>query len=348
MRVVVTGATGNLGTSVVTALVDDPAVDSVAGVARRHPDWAPPKTTFRPLDIRTDDLRPALQGADALIHLAWAFQSTHDPVATWESNVRGSLRVFDAAAEAGVGTLIHASSIGSYRAKEGDDLVDESWPTDALPTAAYGREKSYLERALDRFELDHPDIRVVRMRPSFLFKEPAATSQLRIFAGAFVPGSLLRLPLPLVPLPAGLRFQALHTDDAAEAYRLALHRPVRGAFNLAAGPVIDTDRLARLLGGRAVSLPAGVVRSALAAVWHARLVPASPQLFDLFLSLPLLDPGRADRELGWQPRHTSEAALEAFLEGARHGEGFATPPLQPDTGGRIGALRILHEGSAMA
>jgi nucleoside-diphosphate-sugar epimerase len=336
--VVITGATGNVGTSVVEALSRDPAVDAVVGVARRRPDWSPPRTEWVAADVRDADLVPVLRGADAVVNLAWAFQPTHDPVTTWELNVRGSLRTFAAARAAGVGTIVHASSVGAYRARPDAEPVDESWPTDALPTAAYGREKSYLERCLDVLELEAPELRVVRVRPAFMFKRPAAGEQRRIFAGPFVPERALRLPLPVVPLPAGLRFQALHTDDTADAIRLALHADVRGAFNLAADPVIDTGRLAALLGGRPVELPRPAVRTAVAAAWHARLVPASPQLVDLFLGLPLLDAGRARRELGWRPQRTSEDALSELLEGLREGSSFPTPPLRGDRPGRLDEL----------
>jgi nucleoside-diphosphate-sugar epimerase len=290
-------------------------------------------------DVRTSDLHRVFAGADAVVHLAWAFQPTHDPVVTWEVNVRGSERVLEAVRGAGVPTLVHLSSIGTYRSHPGDEPVDESWPTDALPTAAYGREKSYVERLLDAVEPEVPDTRIVRLRPCFLFARGAAEEQRRIFAGPFVPGALLRLPLPVVPLPAELRFQAMHADDAAEAVRLALHRPVRGPFNLAAGPVIDGPTLAKMLGGRAVPVPRAAVRAALAAAWHARLVPASPDLLELFLGLPLLDPGRAHRELGWSPRRSGIEALEELLAGIRHGGSTPTPPLagsgpgSPDSAG---------------
>ena len=47
MRVVVIGATGNVGTAVLRALRDEDAVDEIVGVARRWPDAAPPpKTTW--------------------------------------------------------------------------------------------------------------------------------------------------------------------------------------------------------------------------------------------------------------------------------------------------------------
>ncbi|MFG2983377.1 NAD-dependent epimerase/dehydratase family protein [Streptomyces sp. NPDC048258] len=329
-RVVVVGATGNVGTSVVRALAEDPAVGSVLGLARRVPDWRPPKTEWRAADIEPGgaDLVRLFTGADAVIHLAWKFQPTHHPAQTWRTNVLGGIRVFDAVAAAGVPVLVYASSVGAYSPGPKDRAVDESWPTHGWPQAAYTREKSYLERVLDAYEHAHPGIRVVRMRPAFLFKRESASEQRRIFAGRLLPGRLVRPGLiPAVPDLPGLRFQALHTDDAAAAYRAAVARPVRGAFNLAAEPPLDGAVLAGVFDARPLPMPAGPVRAALSAAWRLRLVPASPDLFDAVLRLPLLDCSRAREELGWTPRRTSVEAFEEFLSGLRAGAGMDTAPL---------------------
>ncbi|GHB01813.1 NAD-dependent epimerase/dehydratase family protein [Streptomyces chryseus] len=333
LRVVVTGATGNVGTSVVRALAEDPRVGSVLGLARRVPDLAFPRTEWASVDLSEEadgeGLTGWFAGADAVVHLAWRFQPTHDPVLTWQTNVLGSLRVFTAVAAAGVPALVHASSVGAYSPgpKEAPGVV-ESWPTHGWPDAAYCREKAYLERVLDTFEYEHPHVRVVRMRPAFLFKETSASEQRRIFAGRFLPGPLLRPDLlPWVPDMKGLVLQALHTDDAAQAYRQAVLRDVTGAFNLAADPVVDAKVLGDLLDAKVVKVPTAVVRAALAAAWNARLAPASPHLFDAVLRMPVLDASRARRELGWEPRLTSVEAIGEFLEGVRKGSGEQTAPL---------------------
>src|SRR4051794_30587570 len=43
VRVVVLGATGNVGTATIRALSADPAVTSILGLARRLPNWTVPK-----------------------------------------------------------------------------------------------------------------------------------------------------------------------------------------------------------------------------------------------------------------------------------------------------------------
>jgi UDP-glucose 4-epimerase len=342
-KVVVVGATGNLGTSVVQALAEDPEVTSIVGIARRPAGLHVPRTQWVRADMTRDDLVPLFRGADAVIHLAWLFQPTHRPLVTWRVNVQGGCRVFDAAVRAGVPALVHASSVGAYSPGPKDRTVDESWPTDGWPLAAYGREKAYLERVLDGIELARPGTRVVRIRPGFVFKPEAAAEQRRLFLGPFVPGRLIRPGVVrVVPDVAGLRFQVVHSQDVAEAFRLAALRPVTGAFNVAAEPVVDARLIAELLRARVVRLPAGPVRAAISAAWHLRLVPAPPHLWDAFLHLPLMDTGRARTELGWRPRHTAGDAVAAFLDGLATGAGLPTPPLQP--GGWRGRVQEVLTG----
>src|SRR3954463_14011306 len=110
MRIVVTGATGNVGTSVVRALGRDERVTEIVGVARRLPDWRPERTRWVAADVARDDLHPLFDGADPVIHLAGVVQPSRDDAELERVNVGGSRRVFEAAAEVGVPALVHASS----------------------------------------------------------------------------------------------------------------------------------------------------------------------------------------------------------------------------------------------
>ncbi len=331
MKVVVTGATGNVGGAIVRALVGDESVTQVVGLARRPPETDQAKTTYVAADVGEDDLVPHLEGADVVIHTAWLFQPTHSPLVTWQANAVGSVRVFEAAETAGVGALVHTSSVGAYTPAHGR-YVDESWPTHSVPTAAYGREKAYAERALDGLEARNPQMRVVRMRPCFIFQRSSAAAQRRLMAGPFVPTSLLRPGrLPVVPWPSGLRIQTMHSDDVAEAFRLvALDEDARGAYNVAADPVVDAVVVGRVLGARVVPVPAAAARAALDVLWRLHVVPAEPSLMDLVMGLPLLDTTRL-RDLGWAPRVPADEALAEVLHGMADHAGGDTPSQAPDT-----------------
>jgi nucleoside-diphosphate-sugar epimerase len=338
--VVVTGATGNIGTSVVRALSEDSSVGAIRGIARRDAAWTAPKFELHTADTAQDDLVPLLAGADVVIHLAWLFQPTHDPVTTWNANVLGAIRLFEAAAAAGVPRIVYSSSVGAYSPGPKDRAVTEEWPTHGWPGAAYTREKSYLERFLDGFEQRHGDIRVVRIRPGFVFQRDAASEQRRLFAGPFLPGKLVRPGLvPVVPDIPGLRLQTVHSMDLADAFRRAALTEVSGAFNVAADPVVDAAALAELLRARTVPLPVRPVRTAVAAAWRLHAAPASPGLFDAVLRLPIMDTARARQELEWTPRHSSTDAVAEFLTGLRDAAGAPTAPLASRIkGGRLGEL----------
>jgi len=333
MRIVVTGATGNVGTSVVEALAGEPTIESIVGLARRVPSLEPSKTTWVAADVSATDLVPIFRGADVVVHLAWLIQPSRDPGKMRRTNVEGSERVMRAAVRARVRAIVYASSVGTYSPGPKDDRVDESWPTAGIPTSIYSQHKSAVERLLDAFE---GDLRIVRLRKALIFKREAATEIRRLFLGPLFPGSLAHPRLiRIVPRIERLRFQAVHSKDVGEAYRLAIVNDVRGAFNIAAEPVLDPDGLARMFGARCVPVSASILRALAAATWRLRLQPSEPGWLDLALETPLLDTTRSERELGWHPRFSSGAALLELLEGLRRGAGAATPPLSPATSGPL-------------
>jgi nucleoside-diphosphate-sugar epimerase len=336
MRVVVVGASGNIGTSVLSALSADPAVDSVVAIARRRAMSRAGEIEWRSRDIAVDDLREDFDGADAVICLAWLIQPSRQLERLYSVNVDGSSRVFEAAAAAGVGTLVYSSSVGAYSPGPKDRTVDESWPTNGIATSFYARHKAEVERILDTFEMRHPDVRVVRMRPALVFKREAASEIRRLFAGPLLPGFLARPELiPLVPKAARLRFQAVHSLDVGEAFRLALQSDAAGAFNLAADPILDGDELGRILGARPVPVAPALLRAAASATWQVHLQPSPPGWVDMALAVPLMDCSRAHAELGWAPRASSADALLDLLAGLREGAGARTPPLAPHAGGTL-------------
>lgn len=336
MRVVVTGASGNVGTSVLEALADEPEVESIVGLARRVPGTPFPKVEWVGGDVTETELTPIFAGADAVVHLAWAIQPSRNETVTERINLGGTRQVLDAVARAGVETLVYASSVGAYSPGPKQRQVDESWPVDGIPTSFYSRHKAATETMLDAFERREPEVRVVRLRPGLIFKSEAASEIRRLFAGPFLPGFLVQKRLiRVLPRVPRLRFQAVHSRDVGEAYRRALVRDVHGAFNIAAEPEIGIEQLCELFGARSVPLPAGVLRAAADLSWKLRLQPSSPGWIDLALGVPMMDTSRAREQLGWEPTRSSLEALDDLLNGMRHAEGAPTPPLEATAGGPL-------------
>ena len=343
MRIVVTGATGNVGTSVLEALAGDDRVTEIVGLARRVPATSRPKTRWVRADVVSTPLEPILEGADAVIHLAWLIQPSRDDARLRAVNILGSRRVFEAAAAAGARALVHASSIGVYSPGPKDRRVREDWPREGVQSSFYARHKAEAEHILDDVERGAPDLRVVRLRPALIFKREAAQEIRRLFIGPFLPSPLVRTSLvPIIPDVPRLAVQGLHSHDVGHAYRLAALDPhARGAYNVAAEPVLDVPTLARLLGARPVPMRGGVLRAAVDAAFRLRLTPTPAGWVDLAFGVPLMDTTRAREELGWEPRHGAGEALLELLDGLRATAGGDTPPLDAGAGGPLRVREFL-------
>ncbi|GAA3029186.1 NAD-dependent epimerase/dehydratase family protein [Actinokineospora globicatena] len=335
MRIVIVGASGNVGTAVLRAV--RAAGHTAVGVSRRAPRWADPYDGVRweSIDVSaagsTARLRDAFQGADAVVHAAWAIQPSHDQDHLRAVNVDGSRAVFQAVAQAGVPHLVYLSSVGTYAPRESLTPVDESYARTGVPTSSYSRHKAEVETSLDVFEADHPDVAVTRLRPGLILQRDAASEVRRYFLGALVPRPLWTLAskgkLPVLPLPRGLVLQFVHSADVASAVVAAAEQGYRGALNLAAEPVVDAQDLTAVLGGRAVELPVPVVRAAVAAGWHTRLLPTSPGWLDLALSVPVLRTDLARSALGWEPTTTAHDALRDLVAGFADRAGVPSSPV---------------------
>jgi nucleoside-diphosphate-sugar epimerase len=349
MRVVVVGASGNVGTAVLRRLTRQERVDEVTGVARRIPDRSagPPYSdvSWYSIDVGAPEavaeLTDCFAGAAAVIHLAWQIQPSHDRAALRRTNIQGSAHVAQAAVRASVPTLVVASSIGAYAPGPKDERVDEDWPHTGVFGSTYSQHKAAVERLLDTVEAEHPQLRVVRLRPGLVFQESAGSEIARYFVGPLAPLGLLRLRwLPLIPGGTRLRLQAEHASDVAEAYVRATLADVRGAFNIAAEPVLDAPTVAARYAGRTVPVPPAALRLAASLSWHARLQPTEPGWVRLAAAAPLMSVRRAERELGWRARIDALTAFDELLRGMARGTGTAAPPLRQRPGllGRLGDL----------
>ena len=333
MRIVVTGASGNIGTALLRTVAPDGW--EVTGVARRRPDPSPPYGTARwvECDLATSGAVPALTelfaGADAVVHLAWAIHPRRDEPPFRRTNAAGSAHVLQAAEQARVPHLVCASSVAAYRAAGRWRRVDESWPCDGVAGSAYSAGKSAFESELDAFTRRNPGTRVARIRPSAVIQNDAAALFRSWLLPPWMPRRLLGfggLPLPLWP---GLRLQIVHADDVALAIQAIVTQQATGAYNVASDPVLERGDLAKLVNGILLPLPLSLLRRAAYLGWRLGLQPLHPGWMLLDDRAPLVRTDRLRHELGWSPRHDVRSAMVDLIAAMRSGHEGGSPPLRP-------------------
>jgi UDP-glucose 4-epimerase len=335
MRIVITGASGNVGTALLGKLIETGRDHELVGVVRRppRPVGVYENVQWHELELAdrraADQLRPIFEGADAVVHLAWGFQPTRNTEYLEKQGVGGTTAVLEAAHAVGIGHLLHMSSVGTYAPGRYGQRVDETWPTTGIPTSPYSRNKSAAEARLDDYGRQHGEagVPIARMRPGFIVQRAAASGLMRYALPGFVP--MLAVPLlPLLPLDRRLCIPLVHADDVADALISAINRRAVGAFNLAAEPPVRRDDVAKELGARAVHVPSVVLGALVDLSWRARLQPIDRGWLDLAFSVPLLDCARAARELEWRPQWSSTAALADVLQGVAKQSHADSPPLR--------------------
>ena len=345
MRIVITGATGNIGTALLRRLLAD-GEHEVVGLARRPPvrseraeESTADRVSWTSVDLTRDDCRPALGRAltvaDAVVHLAWGFQPSLDHRYLEELGVGGTRRVLEAAVAQRVPHLVHMSSVGAYSPKSDDQAVDETYPTDGVRSSVYSRHKAAVERLLDAHESQRSGVRdslphVTRLRPGLVGQRAAASALLRYGVSGFIPARAITL-LPLLPMDRRMAITMVHADDVADAVVRVITRSAYGPFNLAAPPPITPEHIAAALDARHVHVPARVLRGAVTGSWLARLQPLDPGWLDLAMNVPLMDSTRARDALGWTPSHSADSVLHETVAALRDSAAAPTPALRPRT-----------------
>jgi len=239
VRIVVTGATGGIGRTLVPLLasrgLDIVASGRNAGVGHA---LARPRVRFVPLDLAQDDIAPLVADASTVIHLA-ARSSPWGPHSGFHrDNVVATARLVEAAARAGVTRFVHASTPAIFSERRHRlDLRSHASPA-ARPVNSYARTKLEAERVV----LSERRMTTIALRPSAVLGPDDK---------AILP-RLMRV-LSRGVLPVGNNGVALFhpTDvrDAAGAFAAAALGSSSGAANVAGREPIGIVEMARALAG---------------------------------------------------------------------------------------------------
>ena len=177
---------------------------------------------------------------------------------------------------------------------------------------------------LDALEAEHPERRVVRIRPGIVLQAAAASALARYFLGPFVPQSLVRRALlPVVPRVDRLEIQAVHAEDVARAFLLGRDdaRDGRVQRRRRAGRSTPPSLGEALRAAPAAAARSRLVRAVVDLTWRLHLQPTDPGWVDLGRLTPLMDttPGPRGARLDAAAHRDRRAGRDRRRDGPRRG-----------------------------
>ena len=328
MKVLVTGASGFLGRSVVSELLRrghaPRALVRTATDTRRLP-WGGEVQIVRG-DVRVPaTLRGIARGTDAIVHSAGA--SMGDPEEHFTTAVIGTEQLIAALDGAPIRRMVLASSVTVYDWSAAHGTVTENTPTvsDPWPRGGYTVAKLWQERVASR-GAEAAGFELTILRPGFIWgpgRENISGVGLGLGPAQVIVLGRRRLPLT-------------HVDNCADCFVTAVEHPqaANRVYNVIDGRGTSPWRYsgAYLRGTRRarvrIPVPYPVVRSgALLASATARRLFAHGGRLPSFLDPPRSEARfksvrwtseRLERELGWQPPLS-------FAEAARRTYGQCSP-----------------------
>jgi nucleoside-diphosphate-sugar epimerase len=304
--VVVTGAASVLGGRTIELVAADPAVRRIVALDRRPLSKPAPGVEPHVVDLAVVDLKPLLEGATTVLHLAQA----SGPEATDEHEVGdGALarRVLDAASAVGVQHVVLLSSAIAYGAWANNPVpITEDAPLRPNPGVVAASEKADLERSAVEWRDGHPGATVAILRPTVT----VAAEGNGWLAKALARSSALRIS---DDEPPG---QFVDVGDLASAIDLARRARIDGPRNVAPDGWISGDTIRSLAGGAPrLRLPERLALRVAGVRWRWRLAPTPPSLLPFTVHPWVIANDRLKAD-GWVPAATNE---EAYVGAHRAG-----------------------------
>lgn len=324
-RVLVTGADGFLGRSLVAAMAQSGRFAAiVASDVREVPlERRLAGVNYLALDVRDVGLAQALAAhqIDTVVHLASIVTPGKQSNREFEYSVDvlGTRNVLEACVAQGVQQVVVSSSGAAY----GYHADNPAWlrETDALrgnEAFAYAHHKRLVEEMLAKYRQSAPALRQTVLRIGTILGETVDNQITALF----------EKPRLIAVRGSESPFVFIWNTDVTSAILHALRTRRAGCFNLAGDGAMPISAIARRLGKPVMALPASWLTAALWLGSRLGISRYGPEQLDFLRYRPVLLNAALKTELGYVPGKTSSEALDAFIA-ARAAQG------RPVTGKRV-------------
>ena len=306
-RVLVTGADGFLGRTVIAALAKLPDIQHVVALDVREvpKPRQVPGVVYAVQDVRAPQISTTLgeHAIDTVVHLASIVTPGPDSTRQFEYSVDvlGTRNVLEACVANGVGHIVVSSSGAAYGYHADNPAwIDEDTALRGNHAFAYAHHKRLVEEMLAAYRTSHPALRQTVLRIGTIL---GASVRNQITA-------LFEKPRILAIRGSDSPFVFIWDEDVTGCVVHAITTGRAGCFNVAGDGALTLSQIASILHKPMLVLPAPLLRLALSIGSRLGITRYGPEQLDFLRYRPVLCNARLKSEFGYVPRKTS---LEAFL-----------------------------------
>ncbi|ASK35686.1 epimerase [Alcanivorax sp. N3-2A] len=306
-RILITGAAGYIGRQLGERLA---VHHDVLGLDVQVPEGLAFACLQR--DIRDPDLATLMRerSIERVVHLAAVLEDSGDRERDYDIDVNGTRNVLRACVAAGVEQLVVTSSGAAYGYHADNPAwIDEHDALRGNPEFAYSDHKRRVEELLADYRQRHPRLRQLILRPGTVLGESTRNQITALFERRRI------LAIAGAPSP----FVFIWDQDVVAIIAAGVERHAEGIYNLAGDGALSVAELAALLDKPLLTVPAWLLRGALAVGHRLGLSRHSPEQINFLRYRPVLSNRRLKAEFGYTPAKTSEQVFRLFVEHARAG-----------------------------
>jgi UDP-glucose 4-epimerase len=309
--VLVTGAAGFIGKSLIAELARDKSINSEI-VALDMRDVSShdrlPNVTYVTGDIRDPALKEifAEHAPRTVVHLASIVAVGGDPQRDWEIDVLGTKNVLLASLNAGVEHLIVTSSGAAYGYHADNPIpLSEDDPLRGNEDFPYARNKREVEEMLTEWHELYPAIEQTVFRPCTVLG-PTTNNQIT---------AMFERPVVMGLTGTSTPFSLIADTDVVDALVKAVRQPKPGIYNLSSDGFLSLRDIARLNHKPYFAIPPAILKAALWLLHALRITELTPGNVKFIQYRPVLSNEKLKSEFGFTPQHNAAEVFERYRAG---------------------------------
>ena len=308
MKILVTGAAGNIGRRLVEKLLAENQAEVYATDVKENPFADHPKLNFQSFDLRGDEftvwvkkIRP-----QQVVHLASILQisATLNREMAHDIDVKATETLLQTSVGLGVQKFIVTTSGAAYGYyPENREVITEARAIRGNNSYFYSAHKAEVESIMARYKDQHPELKQIIFRPGAVLGPNFDGPVVNLFKQSLITG-LMGYPGP---------FTFIWSEDLVDYIIEGLNGPITGPFNVAGDGVMTMKDIAKRLNKIYLPLPALLIQAALAIAKPLGLTQYGPEQIKFIKYRPVLANDKIKATFTHRARYTTAQALDAFL-----------------------------------